>query len=82
MTVAPTFISLIVCNVMYGLADGVFYTCVSCLILTVSPMKTAAVLGWMMTMESIFVASGPPLAGESIVVIKGNPFGGVGRGIF
>ncbi|XP_067026083.1 monocarboxylate transporter 10-like isoform X1 [Acropora muricata] len=63
MTVAPTFLSLIVCNVMYGLADGVFYTCVSCLILTVSPMKTAAVLGWMMTMESIFVASGPPLAG-------------------
>ncbi|XP_074631618.1 monocarboxylate transporter 10-like [Acropora palmata] len=63
MTVAPTFASLIACNIVYGIADGFFFTCVNCLVLTVSPMKTAAVLGWEMMITSIFVASGPPLAG-------------------
>ena len=69
MTVAPTFASLIACNVVYGMADGFFFTCVNCLVLTVSPMKTAAVLGWEMMITSIFVASGPPLAGKTVVVI-------------
>ncbi|XP_068681705.1 monocarboxylate transporter 10-like [Montipora foliosa] len=63
MTVNPTYTSLIVCNIIYGLGDGFFFTCVSCLVLSVSPLKTAAVLGWEMVVASIFVASGPPLAG-------------------
>ncbi|XP_068682810.1 monocarboxylate transporter 10-like [Montipora foliosa] len=63
MTVSPTFTSLMACNILYGLGDGCFYTCVSCLDLTVSPLKTAAVIGWQMMVESIFAATGPPLAG-------------------
>ena len=63
MTISPTFTSLMACNILYGFGDGCFYTCVSCLDLTVSPMKTAAVIGWQMMVESIFAASGPPLAG-------------------
>ena len=70
MTVAPTFVSLIACNIVYGIADGFFFTCVNCLVLTVSPMKTAAVLGWEMMITSIFVASGPPLAGKTVVIIE------------
>ena len=73
MTVAPTFVSLIACNIVYGIADGFFFTCVSCLVLNVSPMKTTAVLGWEMMVESIFVASGPPLAGKPVVVNCLNP---------
>ncbi|XP_068730999.1 monocarboxylate transporter 10-like isoform X1 [Montipora capricornis] len=63
MTVNPSYTSLIVCIMIYGLGDGSFFTCMSCLALTVSPPKTAAVLGWMTMMSSLFVVSGPPLAG-------------------
>ena len=76
MTVAPTFTSLIACNIVYGIADGFFFTCVNCLVLTVSPMKTAAVLGWEMMITSIFVASGPPLAGKTVVVNSPLSHGG------
>ena len=68
MTVAPTYASLIACNIVYGIADGFFFTCVNCLVLSVSPMKTAAVLGWEMMITSIFVAVGPPLAGKPVAL--------------
>ncbi|XP_068681703.1 monocarboxylate transporter 10-like isoform X1 [Montipora foliosa] len=63
MTVNPTYTSLIVCNIIYGLGDGFFFTCVNCLLLSVSPLKTAAVLAWEMLLKSMFAASGSPLAG-------------------
>ena len=68
MTVAPTFTSLIACYTLYGLGDGFFYTCLKYLYLNVSPLKSAAVIGWQMMVEAMFAASGAPLAGESILL--------------
>ena len=64
MTVNPSYTSLIVCIMIYGLGDGSVFTCMNCLAFTVSPHKTAAVLGWVTMMSSLFVVSGPPLAGK------------------
>lgn len=64
MTVAPTFKTLSACVALYGLGDGLFYTSFSCLVFSVSPQKSAAVLGWQMMTEALFMASGPTLAGE------------------
>ena len=58
ITVNPSYTSLIVCVMIYGLSDGSFFTCMNCLALTVSPLKTAAVLGWMTMVASLFVVSG------------------------
>ena len=64
MTIAPTFKTLSACTVLYGLGDGFFYTSLSCLYFTVSPQKSAAVIGWQMMTAAFFLASGPTLAGE------------------
>ncbi|XP_068681736.1 monocarboxylate transporter 10-like isoform X2 [Montipora foliosa] len=63
MTAAPTFTTLTICMVFYGLGDGFFCTSLSVLTFTASPLKSAAVLGWNMTMSALFLASGPTLAG-------------------
>ncbi|XP_068729989.1 monocarboxylate transporter 10-like [Montipora capricornis] len=63
MTAAPTFATLTICMVFYGLGDGFFNTSLSVLTFTASPLKSAAVLGWRMTMSALFMASGPTLAG-------------------
>ena len=68
MTVAPTFTTLIACYTLYGLGNGFFYTCLKCLHLNVSPLKTAAAIGWQMMVGAMFAASGAPLAGESILL--------------
>ena len=64
MTAVPTFTTLTICMVFYGLGDGFFYTSLSVLTFTASPLKSAAVLGWYMTISALFLASGPPLAGK------------------
>lgn len=63
VTLGTTYTKLIIYIVVYGLSDGFFFTTLSFLLLTVSPHKTAAVLGWEMMSTSLFLASGPALAG-------------------
>ena len=68
MTLASTYTPLIIYIVIYGLGDGFFFTSLTVLILTVSPEKTAVVIGWEMMLVSFFLASGPPLAGKCLVI--------------
>ena len=67
VTLGATYTTLIIYIVVYGLSDGFFFTTLSFLLLTVSPHKTAAVLGWEMMLTSLFLASGPALPGECLV---------------
>ena len=64
VTLASTYTPLVIYTVIYGLGDGFFITSLTVLLLTVSPQKTAAVIGWEMMLVSFFLASGPPLAGK------------------
>ena len=64
VTLTSTYTPLVICVVIYGLSDGFFFTSLSVILLTASPLKTAAVLGWEMMLTSVFLASGPPLAGK------------------
>lgn len=63
VTLTSTYIPLVIYIVIYGLSDGFFFTSLSVILLTASPLKTAAVLGFEMMLTSVFLASGPPLAG-------------------
>ncbi|KAJ7365254.1 hypothetical protein OS493_005351 [Desmophyllum pertusum] len=63
VTLTTTYTPLVIYMVVYGLSDGFFFTSLSVILLTASPLKTAAVLGWEMMVVSLFLASGPPLAG-------------------
>ena len=69
VTFSSTYTSLVVYIVFYGLSDGFFFTSLSVILITASPLKTTAVLGWEMTLTSIFLASGPPLGGKITVVM-------------
>ena len=69
MTLASTYTPLIIYTVIYGLSDGFFITSLTFLLLTVSPQKTAVVIGWEMMLVSFFLASGPPLAGKCPVFV-------------
>jgi len=62
-TLATSYAPLVIYIVIYGLADGFFFNSLCVLLLVASPLKTAAVIGWEMTLVSFFLASGPPLAG-------------------
>ena len=64
VTLTSTYTPLVIYIVIYGLSDGFFFTSLSVILLTASPLKTAAVLGWEMMLTSVFLASGPPLAGK------------------
>ena len=66
-----TYTPLVIYIVIYGLSDGFFFTSLSVILLTASPLKTAAVLGWEMMLTSVFLASGPPLAGKKCFVLEG-----------
>ena len=64
VTLTTTYTALVIYSVIFGFGDGFFFTSLNVAILTVSPLKTAAVLGWEMTLVAFFLASGPPLAGK------------------
>ena len=68
VTLTTTYTSLVIYVAVYGLSDGFFFTSLSVILLTASPLKTAAVLGWEMMLTSAFLASGPPLAGKAGVL--------------
>ena len=66
VTLATSYTHMVVFVVIYGMCDGVFITTLNVLLLTcVSPAKTAASIGWEMQVSSVFLASGPPIAGAS-----------------
>ena len=69
VTLSTTYKALVIYSIVFGLGDGFFFTSLNVAILTVSPLKTAAVLGWEMTLVAFFLASGPPLAGKWLVVV-------------
>ena len=68
VTLTSNYAPLIICMIIYGLGDGFFFTSLTVLLLTVSPQKTTAVIGWEMMLLSLFVTSGPPLAGKCLVI--------------
>ena len=65
VTLTTTYTSLVIYIVVYGVADGFFLTSLSVTLLTADLLKTAAVIGWEMMLVSVFLSSGPPLAGKN-----------------
>ena len=69
VTMATSYLHMVIYIVIYGFCDGVFITALNVLILRcVSPEKTPIALSWEMQMSSLFVASGPPIAGRFLNV--------------
>lgn len=65
VTLTTIYTPLVIYIVVYGVADGFFFKSFSVILLTASPLKPAAVIGWEMMLVSAFLASGPPLAGKN-----------------
>lgn len=64
VTLAKDYAALIVFMVVYGICDGTFVTTLNVILMTcVDTDKRPASLGWNMQVTSIFLASGPPIAG-------------------
>ena len=67
VTMATSYVHVIVFIVLYDFCDGVFITTLSVLVITsVVPSKVPAAMGWQLQISSLFLASGPPVAGGSI----------------
>ena len=65
VTMATSYVHMIVFIVIYGCCDGVFITTLNVLLITcVSPQKVSVAIGWEMQISSLFLASGAPIAGE------------------
>lgn len=64
ITLADSYSDMIVFAVFYGFCDGCFITTLNVILLTsVEEAKRPACLGWNMQVASIFMGSGPPIAG-------------------
>lgn len=70
VTLTTSYTPLVIYIILYGLSDGFFFTSLSVILLTASPLKTEAVLGWEMMLTSAFLASGPPLAGMNYLFVR------------
>lgn len=69
VTLASDYTTLIVFTVIYGLCDGVFITTLNIILMSsVEGTKRPAALGWQMQVASIFLASGPPVAGMLSII--------------
>ena len=67
VTMAKSYVHMIVFIVLYGFCDGVFITTLSVLVITsVVPPKVPVALSWQLQISSLFLASGPPVAGRSV----------------
>lgn len=65
VTLADSYNDMIVFAVFYGFCDGCFITTLNIILMTcVEEAKRPAALGWNMQFSSIFLASGPPIAGR------------------
>ena len=66
ITLADSYSDMIVFAVFYGFCDGCFIITLNVVLLTsVEEAKRPASLGWNMQVASIFICSGPPIAGEN-----------------
>ena len=66
VTFADSYSQLIVFAVFYGFCDGAFITTLNIILMTwVEEEKRPASLGWNMQFASLFMGSGPPIAGRS-----------------
>ena len=69
VTMATSYIHMIIFAVIYGFCDGVFITTLNVLLITcVSPPKVPVAIGWEMQISSFFLASGAPVAGEFYLI--------------
>ena len=69
VTMATSYVSMVIFIVIYGFCDGVFITTLNVLLITcVSPPKVPIAIGWEMQISSFFLASGPPVAGTSVKI--------------
>ncbi|XP_022793943.1 monocarboxylate transporter 12-like [Stylophora pistillata] len=64
VTMATSYIHMMVFIVIFGFCDGAYITTLNILAITcTSPDKTALALAWQMQMSSFTTASGPPIVG-------------------
>ena len=73
VTMATSYVHLIVFVVIYGFCDGLFITTLNVLVITcVRPLKVPVALGWQLQVTSLFLASGSPIAGtlSELLVLK------------
>ena len=69
VTMATSYVHMVVFIVVYGFCDGVFITTLNVLLITcVSPQKVSVAIGWEMQISSLFLASGAPVAGEFYLI--------------
>jgi len=69
ITLADSYSDMIVFAVFYGFCDGCFITTLNVILLTsVEEAKRPACLGWNMQVASIFMGSGPPIAGKNLTL--------------
>ena len=74
VTMATSYLHMVIFIVVYGFCDGVYITTLNVLLLScVSPAKTPVAIGWEMQVSSFFLASGPPVAGGSLSHGKFRP---------
>ena len=67
VTMATSYVHMVIFIVIYGFCDGLFSTTLNVLLITcVSPPKVPVAVGWGMQMTSFSVASGPPVAGTFV----------------
>ena len=67
VTLATSYLHMVIFIVIYGLCDGAFITALNVLLLnSVSPEKVPVAIGWEMQISSFFLASGPPIAGTLV----------------
>ena len=65
VTLAEDYTAMIAFAVVYGFCDGTFITTLNVILMTcVDASKRPAALGWNMQFTSIFLATGPPIAGR------------------
>ena len=68
VTMATSFVHMVVFIVIYGFCDGVFITTLNVLVLKcVIQRKVPVALAWQMQACSLFLASGPPVAGTLVI---------------
>ena len=69
VTQASDYTAMIAFAVIYGFCDGAFVTTINVIVMTsVEGTKRPAALGWQMQVTSIFLGSGPPIAGRRTLV--------------
>ena len=71
VTLAKDYTAMIIFMVFYGFCDGTFITTLNVILMTcVDATKRSAALGWNMQFTTIFMASGPPIAGRLTLVFS------------